>query len=494
MNKKLEKMVVFDKEDLLIGVDTLRSAVETTLGPKGSYVLLQSPLYIGGKAYTKDGVNVAKSIILDNKIQDLGVQTVREAALKTAEESGDGTTTTIIVASSLVEAADDFIDESHNKNEVIRDMNAIAKEVEKYLLKKSKKCNNLTLRKVAEIAGNGDKSTAKMVADLYKNTEQIILERGKKSSTYSEVIDGLVIDRGFTSKFFVNNQKRQECVLEDALILFTDTEIDNTQSIEHILQYVVKEDIPLLIVGNLTAPALATMNLNVQKGNIKFANVIPPSMGYQKELLMTDLAAMSGGIFYSEMSGDNLRDVTLDGLGKASKVVVGKDKTIIIPKEENTSYLNEIKGSEQTDFLKERISKISGNLSTIYVGAKTESEANELYDRIEDVILSCKSAIEQGVLPGGGVALKDAFLNCDIEASDVAYKIMRQGLFTPIQTLSGYKPVNTERGIGYDARTGEECDVAKKGIYDPTKVTISVLQNSMSVATTIINTNTIVLQ
>jgi len=217
-------------------------------------------------------------------------------------------------------------------------------------------------------------------------------------------------------------------------------------------------------------------------------------MGYQKELLMTDLAAMSGGIFYSEMSGDNLRDVTLEGLGKASKVVVGKDKTIIIPKEENTSYLNEIKGSEQTDFLKERISKISGNLSTIYVGAKTESETNELYDRIEDVILSCKSAIEQGVLPGGGVALKDAFLNCDIEASDVAYKIMRQGLFTPIQTLSGYKPVNTERGIGYDARTGEECDVAKKGIYDPTKVTISVLQNSMSVATTIINTKTIVLQ
>ena len=494
MDKKLEKIVIFDKKDLLIGVETLRNSVESTLGPKGTYVLLQSPLYIGGKAYTKDGVNVAKSIILDNKIQDLGVQTVREAALKTAEESGDGTTTTIIVASSLVEAADDFIDESHNKNEVIRDMNAIAKEVEKYLLKKSKKCNNLTLRKIAEIAGNGDKDTAKMVADLYKNTEQIILERGKKSSTYSEVIDGLVIDRGFTSKFFVNNQKRQECVLEDALILFTDTEIDNTQSIEHILQYVVKEDIPLLIVGNLTAPALATMNLNVQKGNIKFANVIPPSMGYQKELLMTDLAAMSGGIFYSEMSGDNLRDVTLEGLGKASKVVVGKDKTIIIPKEENTSYLNEIKGSEQTDFLKERISKISGNLSTIYVGAKTESEANELYDRIEDVILSCKSAIEQGVLPGGGVALKDAFLNCDIEASDVAYKIMRQGLFTPIQTLSGYKPVNTERGIGYDARTGEECDVAKKGIYDPTKVTISVLQNSMSVATTIINTNTIVLQ
>jgi len=494
MDKKLEKMVVFDKKDLLEGVETLRNAVEVTLGPKGEYVLLQSPLYVGGKAYTKDGVSVAKAVILDNKIQDLGIQTVREAALKTAEESGDGTSNTIIVASSLVEAADDFIDESHNKNEVIRDMNAIAKEVEKYLLKKSKKCNNLTLRKVAEIAGNGDKSTAKMVADLYKNTEQIILERGKKSSTYSEVIDGLVIDRGFTSKFFVNNQKRQECVLEDALILFTDTEIDNTQSIEHVLKYVVKEDIPLLIVGNLTAPALATMNLNVQKGNIKFANIIPPSMGYQKELLMTDLAAMSGGIFYSEMSGDNLRDVTLEGLGKASKVVVGKDKTIIIPKEENTSYLNEIKGSEQTDFLKERISKISGNLSTIYVGAKTESETNELYDRIEDVILSCKSAIEQGVLPGGGVALKDAFLNCDIEASDVAYKIMRQGLFTPIQTLSGYKPVNTERGIGYDARTGEECDVAKKGIYDPTKVTISVLQNSMSVATTIINTKTIVLQ
>lgn len=494
MDKKLEKTVVFDKKDLLKGVETLRNAVEVTLGCRGEYVLLQSPMYIGSKAYTKDGVNVAKSVILDNKIQDLGVQTVREAALKTAEEAGDGTTTTIVVASSLIEAAEDYIEDGDNKNEVIRDMNTISKEVEKYLIKKSKKCNDLTLRKVAEIAGNGDKETAKMVADLYKNAEQIILDRSRTSETYSEVLNGLVVNRGFTSQFFVNNQKSQECILEDALILFTDTKIDNTQAIEHLLQHVVKEDVPLLIVGDLAPAVLATMNLNVQKGNIKFANIIPPYMGYKKELLMKDLAAMSGGIFYSEMSGDNLRDITIDGLGKASKIVVGKDKTVIIPKDENKEYLSEIKNSESSDFLKERVSKISGNLSTIYVGAKTESEANELYDRIEDVILSCKSAIEQGVLPGGGVALKDAFLNCHVEASDVAYKIMKDGLFSPIQTLSTYKPINPNPCIGYDARTGEECDVTKKGIYDPTKVTISALQNALSVATVIINTKTIVLQ
>lgn len=494
MDKKLEKTVVFDKKQLLEGVETLRNAVDVTLGPKGEYVLLNSPLYIGGKAYTKDGVNVAKAVVLENKIQDLGVQTVRESSLKTAEEAGDGSTTTILLASSLIEAAETYLSDDDNKNEVIRDMNTISKEVEKYLIKKSKKCNDLTLKKVAEIAGNGDKSTAKMVSDLYKNTEQIMLERSKTSSTYSEVIDGLVVDRGFTSKFFVNNQKRQESVLEDALILFTDTEIDNTQSIEHILQYVVKEDVPLLIVGNLAPAVLATMNLNVQKGNIKFANIIPPSMGFQKELLMTDLAAMSGGVFYSEMSGDNLRDVTLEGLGKASKIVVGRDKTVIIPKEFNSDYLNDVKSSEQTEFLNERVSKISGNLSTIYVGAKTDSETNELYDRVEDVILSCKSAIEQGVLPGGGVALKDAFLNCSVKASDVAYNIMKDGMFSPIKTLSNYKPINTNKNMGYDVRIGEECDVTKKGIYDPTKVTVSALQNAMSVATTIINTNTIVLQ
>jgi chaperonin GroEL len=494
MDKNLEKMVVFDKKDLLEGVETLRNAVEKTLGPKGTYVLLQSPLYIGGKKYTKDGVSVAKAVVLENKIQDLGVQTVREAALKTAEEAGDGTSTTIIIASSLIEASEDYIDEDDNKNEVIRDMNLIAKEVEKNLVKKSKICNNLMLRKVAEIAGNGDKETAKMVAELYKNTEQIILDRSKTSSTYSEVLDGLVIDRGFTSQFFINNQKTQECVLEDALILFTDTEIDNAQAIEHLLRYVIENDKPLLIVGTLTLPVLATFNLNVQKGNLRFANIIPPSMGYQQELLMKDLAAMTGGLYYSSVSGDNLRDITVEGLGKASKIVVAKNKTVIVPKEKNTEYLNEVKSSEQTDFLNERISKISGNLSTIYVGAKTESETNELYDRIEDVILSCKSAIEQGVLPGGGVALKDAFLNCHVEASDVAYKIMKDGLLSPIQTLSEYQPINHDANIGYDARTGEECDVRKKGIYDPTKVTISALQNAMSVATTIINTNTIVLQ
>lgn len=494
MDKKLEKTVVFDKKELLRGVETLRNAVETTLGPRGSYVLLQSPLYIGGKKYTKDGVSVAKAIVLENKIQDLGVQTVRESALKTAEEAGDGTTTTIILASSLIEAAEDYIEEDDNKNDIIRDMNLIAKEVESYLVKKSKSCNDLTLRKVAEIAGNGDKSTAKMVADLYKNTEQIILERSKTSSTYSEVLDGLVIDRGFTSQFFINNQKTQECVLEDALILFTDTEIDNAQAIEHLLRYVIENDKPLLIVGTLTLPVLATFNLNVQKGNLRFANIIPPSMGYQQELLMKDLAAMTGGLYYSSVSGDNLRDITVEGLGKASKIVVAKNKTVIVPKEKNIEYLNEVKSSEPTDFLNERISKISGNLSTIYVGAKTESESNELYDRVEDVILSCKSAIEQGVLPGGGVALKDAYLNCNVEASEVAYRIMKDGLLSPIQTLSTYKPINHNPNIGYDARTGGECDVRKKGIYDPTKVTISALQNAMSVATTIINTNTIVLQ
>lgn len=490
----MEKTVIFDKKDLLKGVETLRNAVERTLGPKGEYVLLKSPVYIGGKAYTKDGVSVAKAIILENKIQDLGVQTVREAALKTAEEAGDGTSNTVIVASSLIEAADTFILEGENKNDIIREMNLFAKDVEKYLLKNSKKCNNLMLRKVAEIAGNGDKSTAKIVSELYENTDQIILDRSRTSDTYSEVLEGLVVNRGFSSQFFVNNQKTQECVLKDALILFTDTEIDNTQAIEHLLKYVVENDKPLLIVGNMTAPVLATMNLNVQKGIIKFAHIIPPSMGYQKELLMKDLAAMSGGIFYSEMSGDNLRDITIEGLGKAEKIVVGKDKTIIIPKEKNTAYLNEVKSSSPSDFLKERVSKISGNLSTIYVGAKTESESNELYDRVEDVILSCKSAIEQGVLPGGGVSLKDAFYNSNIKVSDTTKRIMKDGLLAPIQTLSGYAETELPKGIGYDVRTGTECNVAKFGIYDPTKVTISVLQNAMSVATTIINTNTIVIQ
>ena len=280
--------------------------------------------------------------------------------------------------------------------------------------------------------------------------------------------------------------------MENAVILFTDSEINKIQTIEHVIKHVIENDKPLLIVGELSFEVLGTLNLNVQQGRIKVANIIPPRSNYQKEVMMTDLAKMTGGVFYSESAGDNLLNVTADGLGEASKIIIGKDKTIIVPKSDNKEYLDSVKSSsdDNAKFLEDRINAISGNMNTVFVGAATDAEKNELYDIYEDVILACKSAIEQGVIPGAGVSFKDAVKEL---GDSKAEKIVKDSLLTPYKIFSTGKPVDWTVGLGYNVRTKELCDVAKDGILDPLKVGREVLKNAVSVATTIINTNTVVL-
>jgi chaperonin GroEL len=359
----------------------------------------------------------------------------------------------------------------------------------------SKKISNKRLEQVAFISSNGNKEISKTISDLYKTSDRVILETSKTGDTYTDSLSGLVIDRGFTSKHFVNNLKTNECIMENAVILFTDSEINKIDTIAHVIEYVIKEDLPLLIVGELSFEVLGTLNLNVQNGKIKVAHIIPPRSNYQKEVMMTDLANMTGGIFYSESAGDNLLNATAEGLGRAKKIVVGKEKTIIVPTESNDSYLAQVKEvtDEATDFLDDRINAISGKMNTLFVGAPTDSERMELYDIYEDVILACKSAIEQGVLPGAGVAFKDAVYDIKLRFTK-GEDILLEALLEPYIIFSkGIAPEPYTPGMGYDARTGTLCDVSKVGILDPTKVSREALRNAVSVACSIINTNTVVL-
>jgi chaperonin GroEL len=262
--------------------------------------------------------------------------------------------------------------------------------------------------------------------------------------------------------------------------------------IEGLLRHVVENNRALFIIGEITQEVLATFNLNVQKGNLKFAHIIPPSMGNQKELLMSDIAAMTYGTYYSEMAGNGIMNLDIDGLGTADKVIVGQSKTIIVPKKLNKEYIDELKAiKDKTAFDEERIDKISGKLNTIHIGASTSVEQNELYDQVEDVVLACKSALEQGVVAGGGVTYKD--IAKEFTDGSISSQIIRHALLEPINTISDYEGAeDLADGIGYDAIVMDIVDMEKSGILDPAKVAREAFKNAMSVATILINTNTVV--
>ena len=333
-----------------------------------------------------------------------------------------------------------------------------------------------------------------------------------------EKYDGIKIDRGFSSKFFVNNVKTNECQHSDVFILITDIEIASVQAIEPIIKAVcMDQNKPLLVIGEISAPVMATINLNVQRGNIKFANIIPPSFGLKKENVLGDLAVATGGTFYSQMTGDTLSVVKLDGLGKADKIIIGQDKSINIPNERSSDKINnhikELKESiklavseQEIKFINERIANISGSISTIYVGADTEIEAKESYDLIEDSILACKSALEEGILPGSVGLIKSIYsIECDEDGSieHIAHSILITAAEYPIECIienTGKNNVeiidnilrNENFNFGYNAKTEEYGDMLAMGVADPTKVIRNVLKNSVSVATTVASISCIV--
>lgn len=495
------------------GIKKIAGAVKSTLGARGRTVLIESENHVGGITVTKDGVTVAKSINLFDPTENLAVMMMRQAAEKTATVAGDGTTTSIVLAEAILDASEEFINEDTNVTQVTRQINDIASEVTKHLDKKSKRVTGKRLLDVATISSNNDKELGSMIAGAFKEVDVVTVENSMNSSTYVEIIKGMKIDRGMTSPYFITDQKKGECVLDNPYVLITDHEINNLVVIEEILKYCVINQKPLLIIGNLGQNALNTLNLNVAKGQIKACNIIPPSFGFRTKDLLDDLAAALGGTFFSESTGDDLSLARIDDLGRANKIVVSKAMSVIMPNADRENNINEriemLKDSksenesnkEMMDFVNERIANLSGGVGVIYVGALSDIEQKEKRDRVDDAVCAVQAAIEEGILPGGGIALKNYASIVMGEPVGAAENIMHFALQAPFRQIidnAGKSYDDIEMNMlpfeneGYDVKNDKYGDMFKMGIIDPTKVTKNALLNAVSVATTIMSTNAII--
>jgi chaperonin GroEL len=509
------------RKKLISGVIKMSKAVKSTLGPSGNTVLIESPHHTHGITVTKDGVTVAKSIDLIDPSENLAVKMMKEAADKTATAAGDGTTTAIVLTEGLVLGGLEHIKEDMNRTEVLRHMVDISNKVVEKLRRKAKKVSSAMLLDVAALSANNDREIGRIIAEVYKDvgkTGIVTVERSQTNETYAETTKGLKFDRGYLSSMFINDQKKDECVFEDTMVLVCDIEIANILQIENVLKPIISEGKKLLIISPCNVNVVNTLAANSVKGNLKVVAVPPPNFGYKQHELMQDIAISVGATYYSEKTGDDLSHINYGDLGHASKVIVGKDKTVIIRStakadeklvEERVKQLwdahKEATKKGDKDFLLERIASLTGGIGVIFVGGQTDLEQKELYDRVDDAVCAVRSALEEGILPGAGKALLDesAELELILVASleqKAAINIVRNALMAPFQQIlanAGLKPSDvykdsTPVGHGYNLKTGQMGDLIEMGVIDPLKVTRSALQNAVSVAVTILSTNAII--
>ena len=522
------------REKLINGISKLARAVKSTLGARGRTVIIQSPEHVGGMTVTKDGVTVASSINVADATEDLAINLMKEAARNTASEAGDGTTTSIVLAEALIRRATDELKEKNlDVVSVCRFMQEICDEIIVGLRKTSKKMNNKTLEAVATISANNDSVIGKLIADTYKEVGShgvVTVSDSEGPHTYADIVNGIKLDRGWTSPLFVTDQKTQEGIFDnDPFILLTDHEIPSIDSIEGVLREIIQQKQELLIIGHLDDRFKATLNSNIarQGGDVKIKHIMPPQFGWKMHDLMSDLAVATGGKYICSTHGDDLSLITMKDLGRASKVILGPDSTLIFPQDSNETSVNEhIKGlwaehdslkikslamqKDEQNFIKERIAALAGNIGIIKVGAQTEMELREKRDRVEDAVCATRAAMEEGILPGGGVALFclpggypsdiriDRIGNKNRGENAAAERIMNDALMAPYYQILENAGMNAvehtfpEKNFGWDVKAQEYVDMYKAGIIDPTKVTVCALKNAVSVAITILSTNAII--
>ena len=510
---------------LISGITKMSNAVKSTLGPMGNTVIIESPEHTHGITVTKDGVTVAKSIGLMDPVENLAVRMMREAADRTATLAGDGTTTAIVLTEALVRSGMDRITPKDNKTEILRELLSQTKELIDDLKGRSRKVTKKMLADVATISANNDSNIGKIIADTYNRVGEngiVTVERSQTSETYSESTDGLKIDRGYSSNLFINNQKKDECILEDVHIMVSDAEISNLLTIENVLKPIIQEGKKLLIVAPCSANVINTLAANVMKNSLKICNITPPSFGYKQHELMQDIALAVGATYFSEKTGDDLSIVEFKDLGHAAKVIVNQDSCIVLkdskePSEVIATRVEELWGAHKLatkkpdkDFILSRIASLTGGIGVIYVGGNTDLEQKELYDRVDDAVCAVRSALLEGILPGGGLALYAFYSAYNVIANNskiekckkIACAILADALRAPITQilenggLELEKIYNSEDTLaytrGYDVKKGMYGDMYKMGIIDPMKVTKTALQNAVSVAITILSTNAIV--
>jgi len=514
------KQIVFDqfaRDSILRGVNVLADAVKVTLGPKGRNVVIEKSF--GSPTITKDGVTVAKEIELENKLENMGAQMVKEVASKTSDVAGDGTTTATVLAQAIYREGSKLVAAGHNPMEIKRGIDKAVEAVVSELKKLSKAtASQKEIAQVGIISANGDETIGNIIAEAMEKVGKegvITVEEAKGLDTTLEVVEGMQFDRGYLSPYFVTDPEAMEAELEDAYVLINEKKISNMKDLLPLLEQVARGGKPLLIIAeDVEGEALATLVVNKLRGTLHVAAVKAPGFGDRRKAMLEDIAILTGGKMIAEELGLKLEQVTLKDLGRAKRIVVDKDNTTIVDgagkKDDIAARVKTIRAQiEETtsdydrEKLQERLAKLVGGVAVINVGAATETEMKEKKARVEDALHATRAAVEEGIVPGGGVAYLRSMKALDkLQVSEderFGVQLVRRALEEPLRQiaenggLEGSIVVNRvreskETNFGFNAATGEYEDLVKAGVIDPTKVSRTALQNAASVASLMLTT------
>jgi len=506
------------REKMLRGVNVLANAVKVTLGPKGRNVVIQKSF--GAPRSTKDGVTVAKEIELEDAFENMGAQMIREVASKTNDKAGDGTTTATVLAQSIVQEGLKSVAAGMNPMDLKRGIDKAVHAVIEDIKASSKKVSaNSEIAQVGTISANGDVEVGEMIAKAMEkvgNEGVITVEEAKTAETELDVVEGMQFDRGYLSPYFITNADKMEAQLEEPLIMLHEKKLSSLQAMLPILEAVVQSGRPLVIIAeDIEGEALATLVVNKLRGGLRVAAVKAPGFGDRRKAMLEDIAVLTGGQVISEDLGIKLENVTLDMLGKAKKVTITKDDTTIVDgvgeKETIEARIAQIKRQIEdttSDYdkekLQERLAKLAGGVAVIRVGGSTEVEVKEKKDRVDDALNATRAAVEEGIVPGGGIALLKATKALDGLTGDNADQtagiaIIRRAIQAPIRQISENAGVegsivvgkvleNADKSFGFNAQTEEYGDLVAMGVIDPAKVVRTALQDAASVAGILITT------
>ena len=522
MSAKDVKFAHDAREKMLKGVDILADAVKVTLGPKGRNVVIEKSF--GAPRTTKDGVSVAKEIELEDKFENMGAQMLREVASKTNDLAGDGTTTATVLAQAIVREGARSVAAGSNPMDLKRGIDLAVNAVLTSLKERSKKVtSNDEIAQVGTISANGDAEIGRMIAEAMQkvgNDGVITVEEAKSLETELAVVEGMQFDRGYVSPYFVTNPDKMTVELEDPYLLIHEKKLSGLQPMLPLLEAVVQTGKPLLIVAEeVENEALATLVVNKLRGGLKVAAVKAPGFGDRRKAMLEDIATLTGGNVISEDLGIKLENVTLNMLGRAKTVTIDKDNTTIVDGAGQKSdiearvkqirmQIEETTSDYDREKLQERLAKLAGGVAVIKVGGATEIEVKERKDRVDDALHATRAAVEEGIVPGGGVALLRALtsldaLKVDNEDQKIGINIIRRALQAPARQIAqnagddgsvivGKVLENGSYSWGYDAQTGTYVDLVGKGIIDPTKVVRTALQDAASVASLLITTEAMI--
>jgi chaperonin GroEL len=517
------KEIAYDEKArayILAGVNALADAVKVTLGPKGRNVVIEKSF--GSPTITKDGVTVAKEIELENKFENMGAQMVREVASKTSDVAGDGTTTATVLAQAIFREGSKLVAAGHNPMEIKRGIDKAVEVIVESLQKLSKATKDAKeIAQVGTVSANGDETIGQLLSEAMEKVGKegvITVEEAKSAETSLDVVEGMQFDRGYLSPYFVTDAERMQVHFEDAHILLSEKKISNMKDLLPVLEAIARQQRPLLIIAeDIDGEALATLVVNKLRGTLTCAAVKAPGFGDRRKEMLKDIAVLTGGSVISEELGLKLENVTISDLGKAKAIKIDKDNTTIV---DGAGKKDKIKARQQeirtqventtSDYdrekLQERLAKLVGGVAVIKVGAATETEMKEKKARVEDALYATRAAVEEGIVPGGGVALLRAQKALEkLEVSDeqrFGVQIIRRALEEPLRQIAGnageegsiiVQRVRDSKGSqGYNARTGQFTDLIADGVIDPTKVVRCALQNAASVAGLLLTTEALV--